>query len=493
MPFWWPEPDDTITIRGDDYNFLPRPDDDEMAWYESGGRGKVYRLAKSGSGGYYGLKTFWDMYRLDEIAISAKALEPYHHLPGMEICERTVLTPNEDASLIRQAEDLEYAVLMPWIEGVKWVNIVEKKKPLEAEECLFIADDVVNILATLEANGAAHCDMGNTNFLLDIEQRRTTLIDLEEMHMPTVQRPGGENGKRGFGTDGYRHPTDYDNAWGPFGDRFPGAILLAEILGWEDPDVCALAWGESYFKQEELQDPNNERYLLLKQSLRLWSPTVESLFETAWRSKQLSDCPSMQDWHLAIRAILGGVDPLNYDSIGVVVEEVEGEIEWEEVPAPIRKPPPTQTATVVEWEEVPVPAARANPAKKSLSQKAATKPNSSSKKANRAKVSNKAQRSRPNKKRVGKYETEWTEVWDWSGEILLDGFYSEANTPSDLFWDLKKAGCKLPIGGIISLRLASRSEPTFFHIHGENSLEELSELRKVGLQAVSKTYHNRIL
>jgi len=77
---------------------------------------------------------------------------------------------------------------------------------------------------------------------------------------------------------------------------------LAEMLGWCDEQVCQAAWGESYFEPKEMQQ-ESEHYRILVASLRRhWGDGVAALFERAWRSDTLADCPTFGEWLVALPA-----------------------------------------------------------------------------------------------------------------------------------------------------------------------------------------------
>jgi len=88
----------------------------------------------------------------------------------------------------------------------------------------------------------------------------------------------------------------YKGQWGPLGDRFSGAVLVAEMLGWAHPKVRELAHGESYFAPDELQI-NGERYEILREVLRVYDPGFAEAFEQAWRSSSLDECPTIKTWY----------------------------------------------------------------------------------------------------------------------------------------------------------------------------------------------------
>src|SRR5688572_5398931 len=116
MPFD-PVVGEALTIEGVRYRFAehPHPAAAGLPYGQSGRRGTVYQVAANG--GLRALKVFHHAYRTARVAEVAERLRPYAGLPGLQVCERAVLTPQRHAALLRERPDLEYAVLMPWVVG----------------------------------------------------------------------------------------------------------------------------------------------------------------------------------------------------------------------------------------------------------------------------------------------------------------------------------------------------------------------------------------
>jgi len=98
------------------------------------------------------------------------------------------------------------------------------------------------------------------------------------------------------GSAGYAHRQATGGLWGPEADRFAGAVLLAEMLGWCDLQVVQAAWGESYFDPAEMQQ-DCPRYHILMNSLQTnWGSKTAALFQQAWHSDTMADCPTFGEW-----------------------------------------------------------------------------------------------------------------------------------------------------------------------------------------------------
>jgi hypothetical protein len=150
----------------------------------------------------------------------------------------------------------------------------------------------------MEEQGIAHCDLSAPNVMLPLLAGGTgvELVDLEGLYAPGMTRPQ----ELSSGSAGYAHRQARGGLWGPEADRFAGAVLLAEMLGWCDPQVVQAAWGESYFAPQEMQQ-DTPRYRTLVAALeRGWGSNVARLFERAWRSDSLLDCPTFGEWLVAM-------------------------------------------------------------------------------------------------------------------------------------------------------------------------------------------------
>lgn len=106
------------------------------------------------------------------------------------------------------------------------------------------------------------------------------------------------------GSAGYAaHRIVNSGLWSSYADRFAGAVILAEMLGFSDPEIVNRTYGESFFDQRELQT-SSERYRKLQQSLESrFGSKIAELFGRAWHSQDLSSCPTFGEWLVAISTI----------------------------------------------------------------------------------------------------------------------------------------------------------------------------------------------
>ena len=297
MPFT-PSVPDTIALPTATYRIAAHPLAPGHPHTREGQTAVVYQLL--GPSAPVALKVFAPAYRFPTLVGRAQQLASLASLPGLRAARRTVLTPREYSALVQQHPDLRYALLMPWIAGSTWQDVVRKRDPLTPLQALRYARALATTLTALEEHGAAHGDLSGANVLLaDLTtdgEHAIELVDLEGMVLSCDVRPF----QRLHGSLGYAHSTVVEGAWGPDLDRFAGAILLAEMLGWCDGRVCAAAWGESYFAPEEMQGPAERAAVLTEVLQNRWGITVSELWQQAWRAPTLADCPSLSRWLIAL-------------------------------------------------------------------------------------------------------------------------------------------------------------------------------------------------
>jgi len=299
-----PNVHDELTLNGVTYRIAEHPAAPGIPYGQEGRAGIVYCLERSplpsgeGSGVRAALKVFRARFRTPALVSQAEKLAAFADLPGLQAARRRVLTRVQNPDLLQQHPDLIYAVLMPWIEGPTWLEVLLEKRPLSPQQALHMARGLAQVLEVLELRGLAHCDLSAPNVMLPLLAGGTgvELVDLEGLYAPGMTRPQ----ELSSGSAGYAHRQARGGLWGPEADRFAGAVLLAEMLGWCDPQVVQAAWGESYFAPQEMQQ-DTPRYRTLVAALeRRWGSNVARLFERAWRSDSLLDCPTFGEWLVAM-------------------------------------------------------------------------------------------------------------------------------------------------------------------------------------------------
>lgn len=292
-----PTPDQTLIIGSLAYYFTEHPGAPGMVYGQEGRRAVVYQLVGE-DGSYQALKVFKPRFRLPSMVTIAEKLAPYAALPGLQACRRVVLTGSQHPNLLAQYPDLTYAVLMPWVEGRTWQEIVVSKVSTAPEEALKMVRSLAGVLMIMEERGLAHCDLAGPNLIISPENN-AVLVDLEEMYGPGFLQPE----ILPSGSSGYAHKTAVSGLWKSQADRYAGAILLAEMLGWCDARIRQQSWGESYFKPEEVQTKCS-RYNTLHRVLQvLWGERIIELLDRAWQSDSLADCPTFAEWNVALLSV----------------------------------------------------------------------------------------------------------------------------------------------------------------------------------------------
>ena len=298
MPFR-PKIDEQIKIAGVVYRFTEHPSAKGMPYGQTGRRATVYQLQDQ-KNGLHALKVFTLAFRNADTVEQAQNIAQFKSIPGLEACQRVVINPVNETGIIQQQPDLKYAVLMPWVQGFNWQEIILTRRPIDKNTSKAIAEVFVNLLKSMELKGIAHCDLSGPNVLLKVNGQNgsvpVSLIDLEDMYGPGLKTPK----KLPAGSAGYAHAQVRGGVWSPEGDRFAGAVLVAEMLGWCDERVRRIACGEQYFDPGEMQT-SSERYQLLTQILReSWGEQLASTFTRAWFSSALKDCPTFVEWSRAL-------------------------------------------------------------------------------------------------------------------------------------------------------------------------------------------------
>jgi hypothetical protein len=295
---------DQLTINGVTYRVAEHPAAPGFPYGQEGRAGIVYQLLPSPTGraaggeGAAALKVFKPRFRSPALLTQAQRLAPFAALPGLAACQRTILSPTHHPDLLRQHPDLTYAALMPWIAGPTWLDVLLAKQPLPAQQALALAHSLAEALTRMEEHGIAHCDLSAANLILPLLAGGSgiALVDLEGLFAPGLSQPQTLSS----GSAGYAHAQAAAGLWGPEADRFAGAVLLAEMLGWCAPEVTQAAWGESYFDPQEMQQDSARYQALLAALQRHWGDAVARLFARAWHSETLADCPTFGEWLLAL-------------------------------------------------------------------------------------------------------------------------------------------------------------------------------------------------
>ena len=271
-----------------------------FVYAESGKEGTVYKVLKNQE--LYALKVFYPEYRDKRLLENTERLIRFKDLEGFRVAERNLIEPEEYPELIRQYPELRYSVLMPWIEGTVWGNLMLDPDPsMQSENYLQIAKTLIRVVTNLETQGLAHCDLSNNNFIITNGFRNIQLIDVEDMYAPGMPRPIPDIS---YGTIGYRTRWIAERGlWGPESDRFSIAILCSEILAWHNQEIRDNRSGNTSFFDEEEIGENSDRYKLMTRYLDDASSDLPELLEKAWFANEFAQCPAVSEWFEAIHKV----------------------------------------------------------------------------------------------------------------------------------------------------------------------------------------------
>ncbi len=234
------------------------------------------------------------------------ALKRLQNLPGLFAAQRICLTKALYPELIARYPALEYAVLMPWIMGITWAGFMDDPDCAyyTREQALQLALTTAQVLWNLEMHQLAHTDIAGDNVIV-LTTKRIELIDLEGCYLPELPPPA----QRSRGWQGYQHPhLDQRGNYRADGDRFAGAMLLTAMLTWWNSLVRA-ATPEDYdalFQQhsQESEAARERRLKIVRHTLLGISPSLSQLFEQAWSSSDLSQCPDFATWAICLQKAL---------------------------------------------------------------------------------------------------------------------------------------------------------------------------------------------
>ncbi len=278
------------------YQYLP--DDEPGVCMIEGQEGFIYALRNPDDETFWTLKVFKPAYRDAHIAYVTEALLRYKSIAGFYLGHRICFTRAQYASLLDEYPELEYAVIMPWLAWKTWLGLLRSPQ-LSASytriQAMKLALASAKVLEVLERNGLAHTDLAGGNIMYTADFTRMELLDIEGLYLPDIAAPK----RLSYGSPGYQHRRLGRNGqYTAPGDRFAGAILLTEMLTWWNPLIRAQTAQNamSLFAPEELQKTTNTLWLTVRDVLWSLNPELLSLFDQAWASANLSQCPPLSAW-----------------------------------------------------------------------------------------------------------------------------------------------------------------------------------------------------
>src|SRR5688500_11809116 len=159
-----PRVNQELIIEGVTYRVAEHPAARGMPDGQEGRAAVVYQLAAGED--RRALKVFKPRSRVPAMVTLTDRLATFATLQGLRVCSRTVLTPRRHTELLREHPDLVYSVLMPWVDGPTWMEVLLEGTALTPEMSLRLAHAFAETLEGMEERGVAHCDLSGPNLLL---------------------------------------------------------------------------------------------------------------------------------------------------------------------------------------------------------------------------------------------------------------------------------------------------------------------------------------
>jgi serine/threonine protein kinase len=222
-----PRPNETICLKRETYIVQPHPIAIGVAFSAAGRRGTVYAMAKSGNRTSYALKVFKAKYRNSSLTEAARRLKRFENLEGMLAASRSTIEPTD--SVTKTYPELLYAMLMPWVEGSTWFDVLSASRDsgpvFDAVTAFALCKQFLLVMSGLEQVGVAHTDISPGNVAVDPQATDVQLLDLEDLYVPGSPLPNDQN----KGSIGYNHPSADQgrSTWCREGDRYAAAILAS--------------------------------------------------------------------------------------------------------------------------------------------------------------------------------------------------------------------------------------------------------------------------
>jgi serine/threonine protein kinase len=291
MPF---DVGDQFEFEGHRYTVPPARPGVNFPLEIEGAKGIVTRVQRADNGSFWALKEFRAKFRNAQQHQATQRLTAISHLPGLQAARQSMILPT--APIVQQHPDLCYAALMPWMQGLTWGELLSQVqqgvRTYTRPQAINIARALLQTLQMLEQEQIVHCDLSPGNVIVQFLPNgkiQIWLIDLEEMYirgqMPANTTPG---------TPGY-HLPDVKSTACPEGDRYAGAILVAEALLLGCPAAREHASSEGAFRGDRQNQEAQKRFDYLQSQLRGWLPGIAALLERAWNAPTLAQCASFTE------------------------------------------------------------------------------------------------------------------------------------------------------------------------------------------------------
>jgi hypothetical protein len=299
-PDFDPNPRDPIHLFGQKHVVQPHPKVPYMPYSQEAGRATVYQL-RSERGEYFALKVFRKRYRNPNLLDSVQKLSRIKNLQGLRAAEHRAVEPSEPVA--RKHRNLEYAMLMPWIHGITWFDVLGQARAqgyyldndprVRKSAAIRLCDRFLEVIEGLEAKRVAHTDISPGNIMVQLDPVDVQLLDLEDMYTPGALPPVELN----KGSQGYRHRSgdEGETSWRAEGDRYAAAVLAAEMLVLTNLELARKATEEGFFTDHRGAPQGMSRFREAQAWLENTAPEFAVVFERSWFAESLEGCPTISD------------------------------------------------------------------------------------------------------------------------------------------------------------------------------------------------------
>src|SRR5215218_10074891 len=146
-----PKPGDSVRLFGQEYVAQPHPSAPGIVYSSIAGRATVFQL-RDEKGEYFALKAFKRKYQTPELLDSANKLHRVENFEGLRAARRRVVPRSDPAAQTHR--NLQYAMLMPWVHGKTWFDVLgqafKQGYPLDLSIAVRLCDRFLEVMEGLE-------------------------------------------------------------------------------------------------------------------------------------------------------------------------------------------------------------------------------------------------------------------------------------------------------------------------------------------------------
>lgn len=285
---------ETIVIRGESYSFAGLPGVSNILHCEATRTARVYKLLSGNQ--EFALKVFLD-HDPDKALIEdelAKEFKKFAHIPGMEVCNRIVLTSSADSAILESYPDLDGAVLMPWIDGITLPDFYARG-PYREEDLEALAVNFSELIGTLEDEGVLFMEFNRKGILVSSD-RRVHLVDLDNVVPPMIM-------------------PIIDKEFTSRNNQKNQSAILIEIL------MCNELGSNRVLENPPLVQKDLSG--LERRVENRYGKSIAGLYQQSRHAADDEELPSMREWNLALKSYLW--EKAIKDAASLIKEDVSGE------------------------------------------------------------------------------------------------------------------------------------------------------------------------